>query len=525
MRARTHLRPAAVIAACLGVAGCSTVTQGVGSPCERPADCGAELQCLEGTCQPRCARAPDCGDGYACTEDGLCEIGAGQPGSRCTSEVECLPGLACVLDVDDGGDGVLDASCAPDHDGSAAGKACAADADCRNGTCALGECVDLCKIDRDCGTGRVCTTIPRVDNDASPAASLGEFHGCLPADATVSWRLPTHGTADELYLPVPGNASAVFLALRVDDPAQYVGASEITEPSGARVYTLVPDAFDPFDPGNLVRHTPTPETSVLMLPSSPDRPLVPGAYHISVGSYHLVAVPTPHLTGGTSVPQVQLGVKLGGGTVLDMHFYFVDLTEHPCAAAMGTINAAAAQLPDSPFQHDFLPALRTIFARAGIALGETTFDDILDHYSLHGLASEHLGDLLALAAHPGGVNVFFVRTIAPVGLSVLSGGDKNPGDPALGSRTGGVAVAVDTLCYRSWPDLARLTAHATAREMGLYRNVEPAPFEGYEDPIADSPGADNPAGMTDNLMYFSEFGGTSLSPGQKDILRRSPSLR
>ena len=36
-----------------------------------------------------------------------------------------------------------------------------------------------------------------------------------------------------------------------------------------------------------------------------------------------------------------------------------------------------------------------------------------------------------------------------------------------------MAISLDGLCYRSWEEMARTTAHATARYLGLYRNREP----------------------------------------------------
>jgi len=530
MRAPTYMRPAAAIAACILVGACAGTDRGVGATCDTRADCDGDLQCLDHTCQPRCRRAPDCGDGYACTEDGFCVLGKSRSGDRCTSEVECAPGLSCVLDVDDGGDGVLEASCTPDHDGAATGLPCEDDAGCRNGTCAIGQCVDVCAIDRDCASGSVCTTIPRVDNAATPRASLGTFHGCLPSGGTLAWELPTSGTADEVYLPVPGNARSAVAVMSIDDGSQYVGATRLLQPDSTQVYDLDPAVFDPFDPTNAIRHTPTAGTSVMMIPSRPETPLVAGAYLLAVSSFRLVPTPAPHLISGTATPRVTAMVKLGAGTVLDLHFYFLDLSEHPCQAEIGgTLTAATAAAPDSPFQNPapegYLSKLRLIFARAGIALGAATYDDLPGHPDLDGLDSENLGDLLALSKHAGGVSVFFVRTIAPVGLEVLVGGDKNPGDPSVGSPVGGVAIGVDELCYRGWDDLARVTAHGIARQMGLFRNVEPAPFGSYEDPISDSPGVDDPTGAATNLMYYSEFGGSTLSDGQQEVLRRSAVLR
>jgi hypothetical protein len=119
--------------------------------------------------------------------------------------------------------------------------------------------------------------------------------------------------------------------------------------------------------------------------------------------------------------------------------------------------------------------------------------------------------------------VFFVRTLSPVGLQAIG---PAPGPAGLaGTRGSGVVIGVDTLCYRDWQHLARLSAHELARYMGLYDNVEiddmPAttPPVLHRDPISDTDTS------TDNLMFYSELGGSSLTAGQRDILTRSPVLR
>jgi hypothetical protein len=525
MRAPSTLRSAAILAACGLVCACASDAPGIGTPCDLATDCG-ELQCLAGTCQPRCQRAPDCGDGYACGEDGVCVLGAGQSGDRCTSEVDCAPGLSCILDLAADVNGDLASSCAPDHDGAAAGGACASDLDCRNGTCALGLCVDVCAIDRDCAAANVCTVVPRVENATPEPASLGRFNGCLPAGGTLSYSIEITGTTDTVYLPVPGHARSALAVMTVDDDRQYVGARALVGPDGAALYTLDPDVSEPFDPDNAVRHTPALESSVLMIPSRPEIPLVTGAYELSLGSFRLdTSGPTPRLATGTATPRLEAVVKVGDGSVLDVHFYFLDLDDHPCQAQIGaTLTAATAAAPGGAFQDEFMAKLRVIFARAGIALSAATYDDLPLVPQFDGLDAADLPDLLRLASHRGGVNVFFVRTIAPVGLQILVGGDKNPGDPNLGPRAG-VAVSIDSMCYRDWADLGRLAAHAIARQMGLFRNVEPPPFGDFADPIDDSADETDPAAARINLMNFSEFGGDDLSNGQEDILRRSAVLR
>jgi hypothetical protein len=524
MRA-VHVGRVALIAASVVLAACPGGDGGVGSSCATLADCETGLQCLDHTCENKCRRGPDCGDGHSCTEDGFCVLATGQAGEKCYSEVECAPGLACVLDIDDGEDGVLDASCAADHDGHAFGAECTIDDECRNGTCALGRCVDVCDQERDCADAHTCTTIPRINNVEE---NVGTFMGCLPVGGTIEWTIPISGTQDEVFLPVPGNARSAIAVMSVDDESQYVGANRLLEPDNELRYQLDPEVFDPFDPRNDVRHTPALGASVMMIPSRPDHPIEPGAYRLQVSSFRLIQTPAPpHLVQGTASPRLKAMAKLGDGSVLDLHFYFLDLGDHPCAAAMvGADSASAANKAMSPFQDDYINWIRQYFARAGIALGAITFDDLPGHADLDGLDSSMLPDLLSLSTHAGGVNVFMVRTITPVGLQALVGSDRNPGDPSAGSRIGGVAISIDTLCYRSRQHLARVTAHAIARHMGLFRNVEPAPFEDLADPITDSPGPDDgETAVRDNLMYFSEFGGTELSAGQKDILRRSGVLR
>jgi hypothetical protein len=211
--------------------------------------------------------------------------------------------------------------------------------------------------------------------------------------------------------------------------------------------------------------------------------------------------------------------------ILVLHFYFLNLEDHPCAPAFGAAGMLDAAIANSStfFQNDFLGKLRQVFAHGGVALGTLSYEDccaddsgvIQAHPDLDGLDIANAGALLALGKHRSGVNVFFVRSLAPVGLQAFG---PNPGPAGLaGTAQSGLIISLDTLCYRSWNDLARLTAHELARYMGLYDNVELDPSQ--RDPISDSDGS------SENLMFYSEFGGAELSQGQHDILSRSPVLR
>ncbi len=504
----------------LSLTGCPGGGGSIGDPCGDHGDCDSLLQCVGSLCVPRCQRAPECGDGYSCDNEGLCHGANGQSGDKCTSEVDCAAGLSCQIDgstVD--GDGRLLASCTDQNEGRPAGSECGGDLECRNGTCALGHCVDLCTDTRDCGGGNNCMRIPRVE------ANGAMFEGCLPARGSVKWSIPIPGPSAEILFPVPDAARSATLVFRVDDPAQKVGALTIFAPDDLQLYDkpCVPSQTPPFCSEQSaidqyykwpIRHLPEAGQSALVIPSNPDSPLQPGAYKMRVSSFR------PNGSAGSAIPHMTAVLKMDPAVILDLHFYFLDLDDHPCAAAFGgTKLDAATGKTATYFQADFLGQLRTIFAGGGLALGTTTYDDVAHHGDLDGLSVTDAGALLSLGAYDGGVNVFFVRTLSPVGLQAFS---PNPGPAGLaGTRQSGVVIGVDTLCYRSWNQLARLTAHEIARYMGLFHNVEleAADHPTWRDPIEDSD--DSPG----NLLFFSELGGFELSAGQRAILSKSAVLR
>ena len=487
------MRPGSLLllASCLLGTGCSS--GGVGDRCADHGDCDSTLQCVQGTCVPRCQRAPECGDGFACDQDGICRAATGQPGDSCTSEVDCAAGLACELDSAATA-GMLSASCVPESAGRPTAAECTADTDCRNGTCALGHCVDLCAETRDCPSGTSCTQIPRVE------AGGAMFSGCLQSRGVVQWSIPVQMVQQQVYLPIPASAQSVSVTFRVDDPSQSVGVDELTSPSKQLL-------IDPVSHLDLVRHASSFAQSVLDMPVSPTLALEPGAYLMTVASHRGVLM-------GSAIPSVTASVKLDPSVLLDLHFYFLNLDDHPCAATFGpTFNADLAQTATS-FQNDYLGQLRTIFAQGGVELGAITYEDLRSHPELDGLSTANAGALLALGAHDTGVNVFFVRTLSPVGVQAFA---PNPGPARLaGTRQSGIVISVDTLCYRTWAQLARLTAHELARYMGLYDNID---ILGVEDPIVDSDTSPS------NLMFYSELGGTDLSAGQRAVLTRSVVLR
>ena len=185
--------------------------------------------------------------------------------TRARARSTARPGLSCQLDgtaID--GNGQLAASCTPELSGAPSGDNCGSDTDCRNGTCALGHCVDLCRDSRDCADGDACMQVPRVE--ASTPTSSALFGGCLPSHGVLQWSIPVVSPAATIYLPVPSAARSVTLSMAIDGVGEVVGASAVRAPTGAPLFTLgdalvtAPDAAFYAQP---VRH------QVLLAPPSP----------------------------------------------------------------------------------------------------------------------------------------------------------------------------------------------------------------------------------------------------------------
>ncbi|HEY0255104.1 MAG TPA: hypothetical protein VGC41_26435, partial [Kofleriaceae bacterium] len=353
-------------------------------------------------------------------------------------------------------DGSIGATCAKVTGGRPSGATCDADDDCSNHVCALGRCIDLCSATLDCGVGMACTAIPRIET----ANSM--FQGCLQSTGSLAWSIPIHGSAEVVKLAVPASARSVSLTLHVDDPNQMVGVTHLVSPGGTKLLDYGDDPYA--DP---VRHQPMLGQSVLVLPSTPDMLIVPGTSTLVPGAYTMTvsSLKPPFDAGsiGTATPVVTAVAKLGGSVILDLHFYFLDFSDHPCNAKFGpmlTLDATAAH--DQPFfQSEFVGQLRTIFASGGVALGDPSYEDLKNHPDLDGLDVSNAGDLLKLGTHPMGVNVFFVRTISPGGLQAYG---PNPGPAGIaGTSQSGVIISLESLCYSDWSDIARVTAREVAR--------------------------------------------------------------
>lgn len=502
----------------MAVAGCGG-NGDVGEACETISDCSSGLQCFDGTCVPQCERHADCGDGHTC-DLGVCHLVESSIGESCDREVDCGPGQACHLDGQDiDGDGLLTASCQLEVSGAVLDAPCTVDDDCRTGTCVIGRCVDLCDLpegddprlhDTDCPAGHACARVPRELS----ADEVAAFGGCLPDRGNIVYPVPFDVQYQRFFLPVPDTAVSLALVSSIEDPTQLVGAARLESPSGELLYQLPLTRDEYFQ--NRVRHEPSHGVSTLLLPQTVDAvaPLEAGAYVVELGSY--LDLETP----GTEIPTVNVIYRLTDDALhLDVHFYFLELADHPCASAFGSPSLDAASAQGSVSFQRYVDELKLIFNNKGIVFeaDTATYEDIGDRPDLDGLSEDRLGDLLALSTTDGGVNVFFVRSLSPTGLQALSGGPPSPPGVA-GTRASGVAIGLETLCYRSWDELARITAHEIARSLGLPRNVEP---DGYTDAIDDDSGEVS----RDNLMFYSEFAGQALNAGQTELLKLSPAMR
>ena len=495
----------------------------IGTSCGNNGDCSSSLQCLNNRCEPRCQRAPDCGDGYSCDQDGLCHQATGLAGDTCQSETQCAPGYSCLpADTADTTQHLV-GNCTKEISAGLAGASCESNQDCRNGSCALGHCVDLCQETRDCATGFSCWDIPSV------TVSNALFKGCLPEGGVISWDLPVDPANPEVLIPAPNGVTSVSLVMSVDDASQTVGATSVLTPDGSRIYSrpcssalgqcAIDDEANAYF-ANAERHTPALGQSVLSIPSGTNLDIQPGVYRVRVASQLADGTPSASPIKTTAV------LRLDDGVQLDLHFFFMDLTEHPCQAAIGqsTLSAEVAAVMPT-FQNDFLGELKHLFANASIGINDASYADILDHPSLDGLDLSHVGELLQLGTYATGINVFFVRSLSPAGVQAYA---PNPGPAGLGGTQGsGIVIGLDSLCYRDWGQIARLTGHELARYMGLYHNVElgfSMDNPTWRDQISTDLTTD-----TTNLMYYTEPLDVThdlpvISSGQRQILVRSAVL-
>ncbi len=477
---------------------------GIGAPCEGHGDCDDKYQCLAEVCAPRCESNHECGEGYRCSEKGLCNLVLAEIGDRCHSEWDCGPTQSCMLsEVDADGNGQLDASCQQQGEGSNVGSLCSADNDCRSYVCSLGHCSQVCLEANDCPSGTSCVSIPRITSEGD-----GLYQGCLQNAGVLQSTLTMEGATAQLLIPVPSSAKSLALVAQVNDGSHIVGATRVVSPSGQVLFrdTGLEEDFLT----SPIRYSRARHVSTLLIPNTNTLSLETGLYKVDIEAS------IPPFGPGTAIPEISVFYKLNQSRILDLHFYFLNLADHPCSASLtgGTLDAQNVASSDG-FGEKYVGEIRSIFSQANIPLGTIEYTDV-DRPDLDGIVGvDDLHNLLKLAQNETGIAIFFVRSLSPDGVQTL--GTTIPGPPrSPGTVSSGIAVSVDSLCYRNWETMARITAHGMASQMGLWQNRDP---RGIPDPISDSDLSRN------NLMFFGEFGGTELSPGQRSVLGHYPGLR
>ncbi len=481
---------------------------GAGAPCQSNSDCDDDYQCLGQICTPLCTRNSDCGDGYQCDENQHCALVASDIGDRCNSEWECGFGQSCVLDEDDyDGDGRLTATCQAQGEGGNVGSVCTTDEDCRNTLCTLGHCSQVCAVREDCPVTSFCDSIPRILGEPKEGRSAS-FDGCL-LSGVLSTPIPMTESFGTIHLPVPRSAESFSIVTSVDDSSHLVGVKRVLAPNNQSLFSE-PSSQEEFL-ANPIRYARSKDVSTLQFPSDAIHQTQEGIYEIQVEAS------LPPFGPGTAIPEVTAHYKLTQSRYLDLTFYFANLEDHPCRDKLedGDLSASTAQLSEG-FSESYIGEIRRIFESADIRIAAPVTLKDVQRADLDGITDqEDLRKLFSLADNETGIAIFVVRSLPSSGVQTL--GTTIPGPPRTpGTPSSGIAVSLDSLCYRSWETLARITAHSIAGQMGLWNNRDP---EGTLDPIGDSDRSSS------NLMYFGEFGGTEISAGQSRVLGLYPGLR
>lgn len=549
------------------------------------APCPADSICLDvaGTalCLPECSSDADCRDGYGCGDGGACvpcslvtdacvpaadadadgdanssdeweaeadaDAGRLENGLPCTDHMQCRSRLCLPAALG----GVCTASCAPGdrcvspetcvpfardgdgdtrtdrvgygcvaYDGSAAytGMTCSADADCRSLICRQDVCVELCIDDGDCDPMTTCEshTLP---TDEGPAT----FPACAFTPVTtpqvVQVALPTQrmvagadGRITRFW--VPHNAvSLTIFGRQQGSVGGYVGVVDVYDPAGDHIY-----AYDDFIAGRGTPnwHVPNSRLGSFFVP-------ITNAVTLHTGRYLYVPVffPPDESTSITDDVDWTAVVKFdpGGATSgrLSANLFFIN-----------SDNVDASTAPASPRFQAALAEWQTIYASAGITVGNYTYNQITGtpattyrvvDYDATDIDNGEVGEVMALSAGrtEWAVNVFLIHDFAGWSLLGIAGGV--PGPYAVhGTTHSGVIVCLD--CAWRWGGAAigRLIAHEVGHYLGLFHSTENPDRALYPgDPLSDTR-----TGDTGNLMYWQAAGGRTLSAAQGWVIRRSP---
>ena len=193
----------------------------------------------------------------------------------------------------------------------------------------------------------------------------------------------------------------------------------------------------------------------------------------------------------------------------------------------GEVTAEAA--PENPRIVEMLTDLQAVYDQVGLTIGEVRYFDAPEgapqtiETTIE--VDSDLGQLFQTSLDaPPGINVYFVDEILKTEIEdqttgiVLGIAGGIPGPPWLhnGSPHSGVAL--------SWFDtagendkLGEVLAHEIGHYLGLYHTTE-------KDGMSFDPIEDTESDVADNLMFWAFGGGFGLTPGQRFVMLRHPSV-
>ncbi len=296
-------------------------------------------------------------------------------------------------------------------------------------------------------------------------------------------------------------------------------ADLLVDPGGATI-------FDDDDPeATAMRVNVEDDFLPMLMPVSPDLDVQAGEHQLTL----YVDSDSPVTVSCGAVYRVQ---PVEEETTVDARLVFVGVD-----GTVDTLNAQYAKT--EAVLTAALAEIESVWARAGITLGEVLYDDFsgdTDSYTVIDDDKE-FGDLLRTVETPGDrrVTFFFVQDItADDGATILGLSAGPPGAAAMGGTSKSGVVVTTAAWDEADPGgfLGRLMAHEGGHFLGLYHPTE-KDGSGH-DPLGDTPECSDGDGDgqvstsecgsngADNLMWWAASDGASdMSADQGWVMKRS----